>query len=245
MTDFHNVDYTIEALHLDRFGRVKPAIYLYFAQEAAESHCKELGTDWETMSRKGLFWAVIRQRLEILRQPVSGQTIHVHTWPMPTTRTCYPRATEGVDRDGNVVFRIVSMWVLMDVNTRAMVLPGKSGVTVDGWLRGSELPLPPSMPVFPYQGQWDRVVLFSDLDRNGHMNNARYIDWILDLQASDYLQDHPVTAVTLHYHAEALEGDPLSLCFAMEEGICLVDAHGGKTHALTNSTRTFSARMEF
>ena len=63
----HSVNYTIDPMHLDRFGRVKPSVFLFFAQEAAEDHCHALGTDWNAMAEKGLFWAVIRQKIEILR----------------------------------------------------------------------------------------------------------------------------------------------------------------------------------
>ena len=37
----------ITPVHTDCFGNLTPATILYLAQEAAGSHCLELGTDWD------------------------------------------------------------------------------------------------------------------------------------------------------------------------------------------------------
>ena len=124
--------YTVQAIHLDAKRQLRPSVLLHFVQEAAGGHCLQLGLDWESLAKKGLFWAVIRHRMQILRHPVAGETITVETWPMPTTRSAFPRATVGYDAEGKEVFRAISLWVLMDKESRAMVLPGKSGVVVEG-----------------------------------------------------------------------------------------------------------------
>ena len=241
----HSVNFTIEPYHLDRFGRVRPSVFLYFAQEAAENHCHQLGTDWEAMAAKGLFWAVIRQKLQILRLPKVGEEITVQTWPVPTTRVAYPRATAGFDREGNALFRVMSLWVIMDANTRAMVLPGRSGVAVEGVVRGCELDSPGSFVPKQTDLESCRTVVFSELDRNGHMNNTRYLDWLCDLLPSDFHREHPVKAVTICYHAEALEGQQMHLAYTLEDGVLGLDAQGAKTDVPQKEVRIFTAKMEF
>jgi acyl-ACP thioesterase len=145
-------------------------------QEVAGDHSTLLGTDRESLMRKNLFWAVIRHRVQITRLPGKNEKITVQTWPMPTTRTAYPRSTVAYDEQGNECFRGISLWVLMDAESRAMVLPGKSGVTVNGLLTGSELAAPGSMALQNAPLQMHRTVRYSDLDVNGHMNNCRYMD---------------------------------------------------------------------
>ena len=245
MEHLHTVEFTVEAMHLDRFDRVKPSVYLYFAQEAAEDHCHLLGTDWNAMAEKGLFWAVIRQKIEILSQPKVGQTLRVQTWPMPTTRVAYPRATAAFDPEGNEVFRVISLWVLMDVKTRAMVLPGKSGVEVLGSLRGCEMASPASLNPKQTDREDSRRVVYSELDRNGHMNNTRYLDWLNDLLPSDHHRENPVKAVTVCYHAEALEGQLIDLQWSLQEGVMTVEAHGKKTDVCDEKIRIFTAKAEF
>lgn len=237
---------TITDIHVDAFGRVKPATLLYFAQEAAGGHCQLLGLDWDTLAKKDLFWAVIRQRVQVTRLPVRGETITVQTWPMPTTRTAFPRATVGYDADGNELFRVMGLWVLMNLKTRAMVLPGKSGVEVPGILRGNELAAPSSLAPTPYENATHRRVLYTELDRNGHMNNTYYLSWLCDLLPSAYHKDHPVKDFTVCYQSEALENQEITLSWQhTEEGLLQVNAHREKTDVPGGKDRVFSAQIQF
>ena len=122
---------------------------------------------------------------------------------MPTTRVAYPRSTVGYDQDGNELFRAISLWVLMDTDTRNMILPGKSGIVLAGTLRGVELPSPRSLMMKPLASRCTRTVSYSMLDKNGHMNNTRYMDWIFDLLPSDFHRDHPAREITICYLTEA------------------------------------------
>ena len=203
--------FTISDLQTDRYGRLKPSAISWFVQEIAGRHCIHLGTEWDTLAAKGMFWAIIRHRVQVNRLPQKGETIRIETWPMPTTRVAYPRNVVAFDAAGQELFRTTSLWVLMDLNTRAMILPGKSGVTVEGILRGGELPQPASLAPAELAQCRQRTVYFTDLDINGHMNNCRYLDWAWDLLPSDAHGSRSLQQFTLCYLNEAIEGQTLQL----------------------------------
>lgn len=240
----YTTSYTVTPLHADCFGRCKPSSILRFAQDAAEEHCIRLGTDWDSMAKKNYFWAVIRQKLEINRLPETHETVTVKTWPMPTSRVAYPRATEGYDKDGNTLFKIISIWVIMDMHSRAMVLPGKSGIDVAGTVLGTELKAPAGLPACETPLETLRTVSYSDLDVNGHMNNTRYLDWICDLLPASFHREHPLKAVTICYNSEALEGQPLRLGYTQGD-VLRVDGSLTQTDAHDGHTRIFSAQAQF
>lgn len=244
MEFLHTTQYTITQLHADCFGRCKPSDLLRFAQDAAGEHCVKLGTDWDSMAAKNYFWAVIRQKMEISRLPEVGETVTVKTWPMPTTRVAYPRATEGFDAAGNSLFKIISIWVIMDMQSRTMVLPGKSGIDVVGTSFGTELKAPGGLPAGTFESQVLRTVAPEDLDRNGHMNNARYLDWLCDLASTDFHKSHPMKAVTICYMSEALEGQQLQLSYT-EGDVLRLDGSLVETDVCAGHTRIFSAQAEF
>ena len=206
---------------------------LHLAQEAAGEHSTNLGFSWEQLQAQGLFWAVIRTKAEITRLPKAGETLTARTWPLPTTRTAYPRQVRLLDEAGQEVAQVLSLWVLMDVASRRMVLPGKSGITVEGITLGCELELPGSLtPVT--QGERRTVTVTDDLlDRNGHMNNAKYLQWV---QAA--AGDRQLAGFTLNYLAEALPGDELEL-------ICRETETGLNLDILKENTRIFSANALF
>lgn len=241
MNSVYTTRYFVSTLHSDCFGQCKPSALLRFAQDAAGEHCVLLGTDWNSMAKHRYFWAVVRQRMEITRLPKDGETVTVKTWPMPTTRVAYPRCVVAYDEAGQECFRALSLWVLMDMDTRAMVLPGRSGVTVEGLLRGGEPVNPTALtPCRPTDSR-SRTVSFTDLDRNGHMNNTRYMEWVEDLFPSRFHREHKLKEFTVCYLAECREGQTLDMHYEIMEGSTVqVDAHrteNGEDH------RVFSARM--
>lgn len=236
-------DFEITDLYVDRYGRLKPSMILFLAQEVAGRHFTELSMDYDALAQRRLFWAVTRHRVQITRLPTRGETIRIETWPMPTTRVAYPRAMVAYDAQGNECYRLISLWVLMDLDTRSMVLPGKSGISVLGTLRGGELPSPLGLVAKPMANSRERTVCFTDLDRNGHMNNTKYLDWIDDLLPSVFHAGHLVREFTVCYLNETREGQSLQLHWDFLEDGCLhVDAHR-KTEE--KDERVFSAKMLF
>ena len=219
-------NFEITDIAVDCFGRLKQSMILFFAQEIAGRHCVELAVDYDTLEQKRLFWAVTRHKVQITRMPVRGETIRIETWPMPTTRVAYPRSMVAYDEKGNELFRSISIWVLMDLDKRSMILPGKSGISVEGTLRGNELSVPGGLAAKPLANHRERNVCFTDLDRNGHMNNTRYLDWIDDLLPSPFHKERSVKEFTVCYFSEAREGQHLTMNWDFpEDGSLLVDAH--------------------
>ena len=236
-------NFTVSDLQCDRYGRLKPSAMLWFVQEIAGRHCVRLGADWDTLAQKHMFWAIIRHRVQVTRLPRKNETIRIETWPMPTTRVAYPRNVVAFDEHGNELFRSLSLWVLMDLQTRAMILPGKSGVEVPGVLRGGELPVPASLSPVQLSASLSRQVRFTDLDINGHMNNCRYLDWAYDLLPSAFHQDRQIRDLTLGYLSEAREGDTLLLQHQVDEnGVFRLEIQrpeGEKNH------RIFCAQLQY
>lgn len=239
-------EYKVEDIHLDCFGRVKPSMLLYFTQDVARAHCEELAVDGKALAQKGLFWAVIRHRVHIHRLPRAGETITMETWPMPTTRVAYPRSAAGYDAEGNLLFQVASLWVLVNTNTRMMALPKNSGIIVPGEIAGTELALPESLAPLSLEGKAVRRVGFSELDWNGHVNNTRYLDWICDLLPSPFHKENPVKDITICYLTEAREGEQLSLNYALSHGPVLqVEASREADGDGKKPVRVFAAQVGF
>ena len=238
--------FTLTDLDVDCFCKLKLSSLLFYAQEVAGKHSALLGADYDTLAQKKLFWAVTRHKVQITRLPSLGETITVETWPMPTTRVAFPRAMAAYDSQGNELFRSISIWVLMDLENRSMVLPGNSGVDVGGLLTGNELSVPHSILPKALCNSTQRTVTYSCLDRNGHMNNTRYLDWVADLLPSSFHREHSPRELLICYASEALEAQVLNLDWELtEDGILQVDAHRESTDVSDKKHRVFSAQVLF
>ena len=240
---FYQQNFTVTDNCVDCYGRLKPSMILYYVQEVAGRHFDNISMDYDSLAEKGMIWAIIRQKVQISRIPKRGETIRVETWPMPTTRVAYPRSVVAYDEAGNEVFRSISVWVLMDIRSRSMILPAKSGVSVVGSLRGNELTAPNALPAKNLVNHRCRSVCFTDLDRNGHMNNTKYLDWIDDLIPSSFQKDHDLKELTVCYMSEAREGQTLDMQWGfLEDGSLQVDAHRISEE---KDERIFAAKLLF
>ena len=246
MNPTYNQKFTLTDMDVDCFCNLKLSSLLFYAQEVAGKHSALLGADYDTLAQKKLFWAVTRHKVQITRLPRLGETITVETWPMPTTKVAYPRAMAAYDSLGNELFRSISLWVLMDLETRGMVLPGKSGVDVGGLLTGNELSAPHSIISRPLQNTAQRTVTYTSLDRNGHMNNTRYLDWVADLLPSAFHRERTPKELLICYASEALEAQEINLDWELTQaGILQVDAHRENTLVPGKKHRVFSAQVLF
>ena len=246
MTETYRKSFHLPATAVDRFDRLKPSYILNLLQEVAGDHSDLLGADKQALTDRNLFWAVIRHRVSVTRLPKAGEDITVETWPMPTTRTTYPRSSVIYDSQGQELMRSISLWVLMERDTRAMILPGKSGILVEGHLEGSELAAPGSLIPKPLGNAQQRQVRYTDLDWNGHMNNCRYLDWVADLLPSDFHQQHWVRDFTVCYLSEAVEGEQIQLNWELQEdGSLRMDGQRETGEVSTGRGRVFSVQMLF
>lgn len=242
MEPIYQKDFQIDHRVTDCFGRLKPASVLMFVQEMAGQHVDRMALQPDP-AEKNLLWVILRHRVQITRLPQKGQTIRLETWPMPTTRVAYPRSVVAYDEKGEELFRSVSLWVLMDKDSRAMVLPGKTGVLVPGILRGNELPSPHSLVPASCGASVSRRVAFTDLDENMHMNNSRYLEWVADLLPASFYADHELQDVTMCYLAEAREGDELEVSWELTaDGVLHVDI---QRQEKDKKSRIFTADLHY
>lgn len=237
--------YSIMDNSTDRYGRLKPSQLLFFAQDAATSQCDLIGMDWPSMAARGLFWAISRTHVKIYRLPRKGDTVTVETWPMANSRVAYPRAMTMYGEDGQVLAQSISLWVLMDMEKRTMVLPGRSGLEFTGQDRGGELPVPGGLVPCSADSASFRTVAYTDLDVNGHVNNTRYMDWVDDLTDSAFHKDHAPKEFTVCYLSEAREGQTIRQEFVYDAESNTLQAEFRREKEPGKLERVFAARVQY
>ncbi|KAF7124229.1 hypothetical protein RHSIM_Rhsim12G0088000 [Rhododendron simsii] len=81
----------------------------------------------------------------------------------------------------------------------------------------------------------DLKPMWSDLDVNYHVNNVKYVKWILETVPEGFLKDHQISSMILEYKRECTSCDIVrSLCEPQEDEIlgCINGAPFKYTHLL-------------
>lgn len=241
------LEFTVQKIHMDCFNRTKPSAMLHFVMRTISGHCGPLGVGWEYIWPMNLTWVVGRSRLVVHRAPVLDEKIVVETWPMPATRSAFPRYAEARTESGELLFQCISLWALINKTERTLVLPSQTELKVPGIVRGGELPVPNAFATSDeVDGESQHLVCFSDLDTNGHANNTKYLEWVNDLLPSQFHKEHAFKDITLCYLSEALEGQTVRLLHRFhEDGSFQVDGLRVQTNDCAQKPRVFSALIKF
>lgn len=174
--------YLIHASFVGDGDLIRPASILDLFQDEASIHAKILGMGFKDMYYKGLLWIVNYQEINYIgRVPHHCEEVMVSTWPHERKRLDYIREYEIRDLDGNLLISGIASWFTIDLNTRKLVKDDNVNFNGDYYLdtnypnfRRARLDLKPIGDVV----KWDYRVCYTDLDHNGHMNNAKYLDVI-------------------------------------------------------------------
>jgi medium-chain acyl-[acyl-carrier-protein] hydrolase len=212
-------DYTIHSYELDAEGRTTLAALCRFMQESAWRHAEHLEMGYSRFLEKNLVWILSRQRIQIELYPRWGDTVTVRTRPTGKDRLFCYRDFILSDSSDRIIGRAATMWFAIALTTRA---PQRTDVYFhvpipdDGTLP-SPTRLRKLSPLNTYKHKKTVQVAYSDLDTNHHVNNVRYVDWIFDSFADDFLKTHTLKELEINYLSESLCRDEIMVC-AQENG---------------------------
>ena len=158
-----------------------------------------------------------RVRLEIENLPCYDETVTLSSWAGDTMRVLFPRYYEMTDESGTPLVKASAVWLLMDAKKRKMVFPENYDVVVPGIVTGNEIPLSFGVSL-PKQQQSKRFkVAYSQVDINGHMNNAKYLDCMDDVLGKDYLASHALKTLEVEFKSEIIYGASVRLEYTIDE----------------------------
>lgn len=218
----------------DLGGLWRPSAILTAMQETAGMHSHILGCGRETLVQKGVVWVLTRCEVQMEKEARMGSRLSIETFPMPLRRWFFPRYFVFRDEEGAQVGAAGTLWVLFDLEKRCMVAPGDvAGAIPDNSDLTPPLGVPGPVPRLTTGGTLEsaRTPVYSELDVNGHVNNARYADWLCDALGLEIMREYRVKTMRLSYAAEIRPGQAMELRLT-RDGLAyhLTGSHEGKTH---------------
>ena len=195
----------------NQFNLKVSALFRYF-QDAALLATTDLKIDSMSLSKKNIDWVISRMAVEIIRLPKCDEEIFVHTYPGKDMAMLYPRYFFITDKEGNILARSSSIWVLIDNNTRKVIVDRDVISKLPPEKRDDQLELPGKISL-PEDSHFveNRKIHYSDLDFNTHMNNVRYVELLMDVHDAEFYKHHQPSFILLNYMREIKEKETVSV----------------------------------
>ena len=203
--------YDVNTIVLDHHKRLGLFGLLNLLQDIAWLHAKHLGWGYEALVEHGTAWVLVRQKLVMADWPVWGDVVEVRTWPRGVIGALAVREFEIVAGDRKFG-ECSTSWLIIDAQTRRPTKIDREAfrknTRTEGCLAieaGKITPQTGLKPVATFQ------VRNSDLDVNGHVNNTRYAQWILDSIALEALAAYRLDEYEVNFLAETNVGDTVAI----------------------------------
>ena len=227
---------TINSNDVDKFLNLKVSSFFKFFQQVSTDHSEIIHVGTADTFDKGLGWVVVRMEVKIYDYPKMNDEIIVATHPGETRMIFYPRFYEMYSKKGKLLASGSSLWVVLDKKTRRVVSNPFNGRIIKGEKCEDDIPLPEKVLFSELNKVEDRRVRNSDIDLNAHLNNTKYIDFILDTKEPEFFDNYLLSGILINFEKEVKEGEVVEL-FTNKDG----DIVQGKL----NGAECFTAQLEF
>ncbi|CAJ2630621.1 unnamed protein product [Trifolium pratense] len=182
------------------------------------------------MMRNNLIWVVSRMQVLIDYYPIWGEVLEIDTWVGASGKN-------GMRRDwlirskatGRIFARATSTWVMMNSKTRRLSkMPEEVRDELTPWFIQKQAIKEDALEKIL---KLDKEAKYmnsnlkpkrSDLDMNQHVNNVKYLRWMLETIPEQILESHQLSEIILEYRRECGSSDIVeSLCEPEEDEIVL------------------------
>ena len=225
----------IRSEQVDMTRKLRMSELFRLMEEASIAHTEKLGCTRDRTLDRGLLWIITRQQAEIEELPAYDEEITVRSWQGDMMHVFFPRFYE-IERAGRVIVRGQALWMLIDEESRLMIMPEDYDIFIPGRPGSDDMMLAPV--VIPEELKeadpairQELVTRFSQVDINGHMNNTRYFDIIDDaLYTMHPAEEKKVPRlVRANYLSELRAGDCFTLTGYAERSSDSAAAEGAGT----------------
>lgn len=231
-------NYYLRTSDFDCRWRLQPASILDLFQDVAGAHAQVLGIGGDTMLEKKLLWVLTKVKFQILAPAHMFQEVRVKTWPLSPGRIGFQREYLIEDMEGHPLVKGSSQWVMVHSEERRF-MPVKDVYPADIEYRTEQMFEGKLLRIRDFEAQGEpclRLPGWSDMDINGHVNNTKYANYILD--ALKPAEEDCIDSFQIDYHRELQSGGLLQVYTRREEN-CLLAC--GRNEAGENM---FACRIE-
>lgn len=212
-------EYTVQFDSIDFTGKITINGLSSYMQIIAANHASLLNFNYYKNSEAPqYYWILSKVKYVIEEYPKWEEKIAMETYPGGYEKLYAVRLFDIYNASGKKIGYIIGDYLLMDaVKMRPVKIKGNTGDL--------------AFLDFPYDGESvaklkipegilkveRRKAYYSEIDLNGHMNNAHYIKWVVDMLPLQTLKDHEISIFEINYNASITYGTEVKVILSQNE----------------------------
>ena len=213
-------NFQIPCYSTDMSWRLKPASFMDYAKEAANLHANILGFGYDDLIASRTAWVLSRMRVVFEDTPKWRENMTLKTWHKGLDRLFFLRDFHMTDDEGRTRVKATTSWLVINLETRRLVrdpnLLEEGTICSDNILEAPAGKVAMPKDVEPMLVM-THYVAYSDLDMNGHVNNAMYMQWAMNAVNYDISSEKPVKEFTINFNHEIKPQETVAIFKAIVE----------------------------
>jgi medium-chain acyl-[acyl-carrier-protein] hydrolase len=204
----------VKTYDTDFQGRWKPSSLVQTLLEAGTHHANHLGFDFADMLQQDRVWVLSRLKVRFIDLPTFGLPVVIKTWIKGIRQKIFfMRDFDIRAEDGRPLAAASFAMLLISPSARRILSPQSLGVALpdNGGVNALDESLdkinpPDRLP------EVSRVNAgYSAVDVLGHVNTARYVEWVCDCFTNEEYLAHRMDWLQVNYINETRPGEHLAI----------------------------------
>lgn len=214
---------------IDFRQQLKASAFMNMAQDIANSQASYLKFGYDELIAINQVWVLSRIKVKFNRYPLWRDNLSLQTWHKGKDglfglrdfaafieETAEEKDSAYYQDMNNAAITATSSWLIINTNTRRIERNNLFSISpeIQAYARNinacgercEKIKMPDNMNI-----TGTHVVKYSDIDFNMHVNNAKYIDWIVDDIDMSILAEYCLSEFQLNYISEAKFGETIEI----------------------------------
>ena len=210
-----------------------------FMEAATRKHVEELGVDTIKLVENGTLWVICWSQININRMPKKDESVILKSWPGAIKYGLLTRRFKFSDESGNTLAEVSSTFTIIDAKTRSQTDIPEDIKAMPVVKFDDDLPIPKMSMSFPenLDSSFKHEVKDSEIDINGHVNNAFYLEWAYSALGYDYISEHPVKSIWIEYSHEIRANSVVDINYKLDDNVLYL-------RGFVEGEKAYSVRIE-
>ena len=200
---------------IDLNGNAKPSEILRYLQEAANKNFSDMGPSYSELLENNLSFIISRAAINIYSPLKELEKISVETWATENSGVIFPRSYR-IKSGENVLVEALMNWALINTTDKSFVRGSEFDVSVYGTDEpldiSTRFKIPKDMDL---KLVGEKKVMYSDIDKNRHMNNTKYPNVLFDYIPN--VEKLFISGIMINFASEAPFGATLKILMSEAE----------------------------
>ncbi|AZV58900.1 acyl-ACP thioesterase domain-containing protein [Clostridium sp. AWRP] len=206
-------EYEVQYYEIDFRKKLLVTSLMNYFEDVSTKQSEDIGGGLDYLKQTGVAWVLYKWDIHINRHPNYGEKIAVQTKAYSFRKFYGYRTFKVLDDKGNVIASANSIWLLIDKEKRKVIRITEDMYKMYGVAENDIKRLIIKKIKLPEQFDIEKSfdVRYSDIDTNRHVNNVKYVDWIVETIPLDIVLNFNIKNLNITYEKEALYGEKIKI----------------------------------